>query len=110
MPQVTTGQIYNTAIPPASASRRADFWSDPSSRHPWDFQLQPVSSGKTSPRRSMRDYRIWLWSLAVLLKTFGILAAFLFTIRAGWAGVAAVTATLAGMLLRFVLEATSRGD
>jgi hypothetical protein len=58
----------------------------------------------------MRAYRTWLWGLAVLLKTFGILGAFLLAIRAGWAGGAVVTAALAGILLRFVLEATSRGD
>jgi|SRR5215510_9840789 len=110
MPQVTTGQIYNTAIPPASVPRDVDFWSDPSSQHPWDFHLHAVSDRKESPRRSMRNYRTWLWGLAVLLKTFGILAAFLLAIRAGWTGGIAATATLAGFLLRFILEATSRGD
>ena len=101
MPQVTTGQVYNTAISPASASRDVDFWSDSSS---------PVSGRRTSPRRCMRNWRTSLWSLAVLLKTLGILVAFVLAMRAGWSGGVAATATVAGILLRFILEATSRGD
>ena len=110
MPQVTTGQIYNTAISPASVPRDVDFWSDSSSHHSRDFQLHLVSDRKTPPRQCMRNCRNWLWSLAVLLKTFGILIAFVLAIRAGWPGGVAATATLAGILLRFILEATSRGD
>jgi len=110
MPQVTTGQIYNAAIPPASALRDVGLRSDPSSRHAWRFRLHALSGRKTSPRQCVRTHRMWLWGLAVLLKTFGILVAFVLAMRAGWSGGAAAAATLAGISLRFVLEATSRGD
>ena len=110
MPQLTTAQIYNAAISPAPAPRQVDFWSDPASHVPSDFHRSPVSGSTTSPRAYVRTYRTWLWGCAVLLKTFGILVAFVFAIRAGWSGAAAAMATLAGLLLRFVLEATSRGD
>lgn len=109
MPQITTAQSYNAAIPPASSSRDADFWSDLSSPHSSHFQPHPFGGRKLS-RRHARMYRTWLWGLAAGLKILGILAAFLLAIRTGWLGTGAVAATIAGLSLRYVLEATSQGD
>jgi hypothetical protein len=51
-----------------------------------------------------------LWDLAAWLKTLGILGAFALALRSGWLGVAALAATLTGLILRHILEATSYGD
>lgn len=110
MPQLTTAQIYNAAIPPASAPHDVDFWSDPPSLHSSHFRRPPVVGRKLRPQRRGRTYRAWLWGLAAGIKTLGILGAFLLAIRAGWLGAAAVAATLVGLSLRYVLEATSQGD
>jgi hypothetical protein len=110
MPQLTTAQTYNAAIRPASNSRDVDFWSDLSSHHSSHFRPHRFGSRKLFSRRHMRTYRAWLWGLAAGLKTLGILGAFLLAIRAGWLGTTAVAATVAGLLLRYVLEATSQGD
>jgi hypothetical protein len=48
--------------------------------------------------------------VAAWLKAFGILGTLLVAIRAGWFGIAGVAATLVGLSLRYVLEATSQGD
>ena len=110
MPQLTTAQIYNAANPPASASRDMDFWSDLSSPRSSRFRPHQFGGRKLSPRKHARMYRGWLWGLAAGLKILGILAAFLLAIRAEWLGTAAVAATIAGLSLRYVLEATSQGD
>jgi len=110
MPQLTTAQTYNAAIPPASAPRDVDLWSDFSSPHSSHFRRNPVAGPNSSPLRRLRTYRAWLWGLATLLKILGILGAFLLAIRAGWLGTAAVAAAVAGISLRYVLEATSQGD
>jgi hypothetical protein len=106
MPQPTTAQIYNAAIPPASTPCELDFWSSPSSH----FWPRSVGGRKSSSRRHGRNYRASLWGAAAWLKAFGILGTFLVAIHAGWLGIAGVAATLAGLSLRYVLEATSRGD
>ena len=106
MPQLTTAQSHNAAIPPASTARDVDFWSNPSSR----FRPRPVAGRKSSSRSHGRNFRASLWGVAAWLKAFGILGIFLVAIRAGWLGVAGVAATLAGLALRYVLEATSKGD
>ena len=106
MPQLTTAQIYNAAIPPASTPRDVDFWSNPSSH----FRPRSVAARKSFSRRHGRNYRASLWGVAAWLKAFGILGIFLVAIRAGWLGIAGVAATLAGLSLRYVLEATSKGD
>ena len=106
MPQLTTAQTYNADIPPASTPRDVDPWSNPSSH----FRPRPVAAPKSSSRRHGRNYRALLWGVAAWLRVFGILGTFLVAIRAGWFGIAGVAATLAGLSLRYVLEATSRGD
>jgi hypothetical protein len=107
MPQPTTAQIYNAAIPPESTFRELDFWSNRSSH----FRPRPVAGHKSSSvRHRRRNYRALLWGLAAWLKGFGILATFLVAIHAGWLGIAGVAAMLAGLSLRYVLEATSHGD
>ena len=106
MPQLTTAQSYNAAIPPASTARDVDFWSNPSSR----FGPRPVPRRKSSSRSYGRNFRALLWGVATWLKVFGILGIFLVAIRAGWLGIAGVAATLAALSLRYVLEATSQGD
>ena len=106
MPQITTAQSYNAAIPPASTARDVDFWSNPSSHSP----PRPSAGRKFSSRRYGRNFRALLWIVAAWLKVFGILGIFLIAIRAGWLGTAGVAATLAGLSLRYVLEATSQGD
>jgi len=106
MPQLTTAQTYNAAIPPASGRRDVDLWTDLSSHSP----PHSVAGRKISSRTRGRTYRAWLWGLAAGLKTLGVLGAFLLAIRAGWSGIAAVAATVAGLSLRYVLEATSQGD
>jgi len=110
MPQLTTAQTCNAAIPPASASRDVDLWSDLSPPHSPDLRRKPVTDRKLSRLRRGRSYRTWLWGLATGLKTLGTFGAFLLVIRAGWLGAAAVAATVAGLSLRYVLEATSQGD
>ena len=110
MPQLTTAQIYNAAIPAASASHDVDFWSNPPSSHLSHFRRRPIIGQKSRPRKRGRSYRAWFWGLAAGLKTLGILGAFLLAIRAGWLGTAVLAATLAGLSLRYVLEATSQGD
>jgi hypothetical protein len=106
MPKLTTAQIYNAAIPPASTPHDVDLWSNRSSH----FRSRPVAGRKSSSRRHGRNYRALLWGVAGWLKAFGILGTFLIAIRAGWFGIAGVAATLAGLSLRYVLEATSQGD
>jgi hypothetical protein len=107
MPQPTTAQIYNAASSPASISREVDFWSNASS----DFRGRPIACRKLPSRRhGRRNYRASLWSVAAWLKAFGIFGIFLVAIQAGWLGIAGVAATLAGLSLRYVLEATSHGD
>jgi len=105
MPQLTTAQIYNAASPPGSTRRHVNF-SDPSS----PFGLHPIVSSKSPGRSRRRNYRAPLWGVAACLKAFGILGTFLVAIRAGWLGIAGVAATLAGLTLRYILEATSQGD
>ena len=106
MPQLTTAQSYNAAIPPASTARDVDFWTNPSSH----FQPRPIAGRKSSSRSHGRNYRALLWGVAAWLRVFGILGTFLVAIRAGWFGIAGVAAMLAGLSLRYVLEATSQGD
>lgn len=106
MPQLTTAQTNNAAIPPASGRRDVDLWSDLSSHS----RPHTVASRKISFRTRGRTYRAWLWGLAAWLKAFGILGTFLVAIRAGWLGAAGVAATLIGLSFRYVLEATSQGD
>ena len=106
MPQLTTAQSYNAALPPASTAGDVDFWSNPSSR----FRSRPVAGRKSPSRRHGRNYRALLWGVAAWLKAFGILGTFLVAICTGWFGIAGVAATLAGLSLRYVLEATSQGD
>jgi len=110
MPQLTTAQSYNAAIPPVSVPRDLDSWSDLSSPRPSHFRPHWVRGRKLSPRRRGRTYRAWLWALAAGLKTLGVLGAFLLAMRVGWLGTAVVAATVAGLSLRYVLEATSQGD
>ena len=110
MPQLTTAQTYNAAIPPASGSRDVDLWSDLSSPRSSHFQPYAIGHRKLSPPKRGRTYRAWLWGLAAGLKTLGTFGAFLLVVRAGWLGTAAVAATVAGVSLRYVLEATSQGD
>jgi len=106
MPQLTTAQTYNAATPPASTYCDVDFWSNPSSH----FRPRPVVSRKSSFPRRRRNHRGWLRGVAACLKAFGILGTFLIAMHAGWLGLAGVAATLAGLSLRYVLDATSQGD
>jgi len=106
MPQLTTAQIYNAAIPSGSTRRHVNPSSDPSS----PFGLHPIVSRKSPGRSRRRNYRAPLWSVAACLKALGILGTFLVAIHAGWLGIAGVAATLAGLTLRYILEATSQGD
>jgi|SRR6516165_2214123 hypothetical protein len=106
MPQLTTAQIYNAAIPSGSTRRHVNPSSDPSS----PFGLHPIVSRKLPGRSRRRNYRAPLWSVAACLKALGILGTFLVAIYAGWLGIAGVAATLAGLTLRYILEATSQGD
>jgi len=106
MPQLTTAQSYNAAIQPTSTYRDVDFWSNP----PSHFRPRLFSSRKSSSQKRRRNYRGPLWSVAACLKGFGVLGTFLVAIHNGWLGVAGVAATLAGLSLRYVLEATSHGD
>src|SRR5215813_12144504 len=99
MPQLTTAQTYNAAIPSTSSHRDVDFWGKP------HFSPRPVANRKSSSARPRRKYRDYLWGIAASLKIFGILGTFVIAIHAGWVGMAAVAATLAGVSLRYVLEA-----
>jgi hypothetical protein len=83
-----------------------DFWSNPSSH----FRPRLFSGRKSSSRKRGRNYRGPLWCVAACLNGLGILGTFLIAIHTSWLGVAGVTATLAGLSLRYVLEATSQGD
>ena len=98
--------IYNSASR-ASTRRNGNFWNDSFSRC---CQFRETIKGERPPRRGVRTYRTWLWSLAAGLKAFGVLAALLIAMRTGWSGVAAAVAILAGVTLRFILEATSYDD
>jgi len=99
--------IYNVPATRASTRRNGNFWNDSSSRC---CQLHQSINGESPPRRGVRTYRTWLWGLAAGLKAFGVLAALLIAMRTSWSGFAAAVAILAGVTLRFILEATSYGD
>ena len=98
--------IYKSAITPAFAGQNRNFREDSISHR----RLHWGSNREGRSRRGIRTYRSLLWSLAAGLKMFGIVAAFLIAMRTGWLGATAVFATLAGVKLRFILEATSYGD